>query len=67
MDAASEGVPVVAVYPGVIYGPGKVTTGNVVANLVNFFFFFCGKLDDLFPALIEHGALDYYLLVPITL
>lgn len=34
LDAASEGVPIVLVYPGVIYGPGKVTTGNTVANMM---------------------------------
>lgn len=34
LQAASEGVPIVAVYPGVIYGPGKLTAGNVVANLL---------------------------------
>ncbi|CDP01347.1 unnamed protein product [Coffea canephora] len=32
--ASSEGVPIVPVYPGVIYGPGKVTAGNVVARLI---------------------------------
>lgn len=35
LDAASEGIPIVPVYPGVIYGPGKVTSGNVVARMVN--------------------------------
>nr|AQY54368.1 dihydroflavonol-4-reductase [Salvia officinalis] len=34
LDAAAEGVPIVPVYPGVIYGPGKVTTGNMVAQLL---------------------------------
>lgn len=34
LDAAAEGVPIVPVYPGVIYGPGKVTTGNLVAHLL---------------------------------
>ncbi|XP_057973655.1 uncharacterized protein LOC131161713 [Malania oleifera] len=34
LRAASEGVPIVAVYPGVIYGPGKVTAGNVVAQML---------------------------------
>lgn len=34
LDAAGEGVPIVAVYPGVVYGPGKVTTGNMVAQLI---------------------------------
>ncbi|KAL5714206.1 farnesol dehydrogenase (NAD(+)) [Ranunculus cassubicifolius] len=30
--AALDGFPIVAVYPGLIYGPGKVTSGNVVAR-----------------------------------
>ncbi|GMY28631.1 putative dihydroflavonol 4-reductase [Fagus crenata] len=34
MQAASEGVPIVAVYPGVIYGSGKLTAGNVVARMI---------------------------------
>lgn len=34
IQAASEGVPIVPVYPGVIYGPGKITAGNVVALMV---------------------------------
>lgn len=34
LQAASDGSPVVVVYPGVIYGPGKVTAGNIVARLV---------------------------------
>ncbi|KAL3321887.1 hypothetical protein AABB24_039484 [Solanum stoloniferum] len=34
LDAASEGMPIVPVYPGVIYGPGKVTAGNVVARML---------------------------------
>lgn len=34
LEAASEGVSIVPVYPGVIYGPGKVTAGNVVARLI---------------------------------
>lgn len=34
LEAAAEGVPIVPVYPGVIYGQGKVTTGNMVAHLV---------------------------------
>lgn len=34
LRAAAEGLPVVAVYPGVIYGPGKVTAGNVVARMI---------------------------------
>ncbi|XP_010547843.1 PREDICTED: uncharacterized protein LOC104819464 [Tarenaya hassleriana] len=34
LQAASEGVPIVLVYPGVIYGSGKVTSGNIVAKLI---------------------------------
>ncbi|KAL0360815.1 UNVERIFIED_CONTAM: Anthocyanidin reductase, partial [Sesamum radiatum] len=34
LDAAAEGVPIVLVYPGVIYGPGKFTTGNIVAHML---------------------------------
>ncbi|KAI5404357.1 hypothetical protein KIW84_051498 [Lathyrus oleraceus] len=33
-QAASDGVPITIVYPGVIYGPGKVTAGNAVANML---------------------------------
>ncbi|THG06409.1 hypothetical protein TEA_003333 [Camellia sinensis var. sinensis] len=32
LDAASEGVPIVVVYPGVVYGPGKLTTGNIALS-----------------------------------
>ncbi|XP_007017288.2 PREDICTED: putative dihydroflavonol-4-reductase [Theobroma cacao] len=34
LQAVAEGMPIVPVYPGVIYGPGKLTTGNVVAQLI---------------------------------
>ncbi|XP_027354741.1 uncharacterized protein LOC113864806 [Abrus precatorius] len=34
MQAASDGVPIVLLYPGVIYGSGKVTAGNVVARMI---------------------------------
>ncbi|KAK4274703.1 hypothetical protein QN277_017890 [Acacia crassicarpa] len=34
LQAASVGIPLVAVYPGVIYGPGKVTAGNIVCRLI---------------------------------
>ncbi|MEW6320713.1 MAG: NAD-dependent epimerase/dehydratase family protein [Acidobacteriota bacterium] len=33
-DAAREGRPVVRLYPGVIYGPGAATEGNLVGRLV---------------------------------
>ena len=32
-EDAAEGVPIVVVYPGVVYGPGKLTICNVVAQL----------------------------------
>lgn len=34
LQAASDGMPIILVYPGVIYGPGKLTTGNVVARIM---------------------------------
>jgi nucleoside-diphosphate-sugar epimerase len=34
LQAAAEGVPVTIVYPGVMYGPGKLTTGNLVSRIV---------------------------------
>ncbi|XP_010926381.1 uncharacterized protein [Elaeis guineensis] len=34
LQAAADGIPIVLLYPGVIYGPGKVTTGNVVAKIL---------------------------------
>ncbi|KAL2455049.1 NAD(P)-binding Rossmann-fold superfamily protein [Forsythia ovata] len=34
LEAASEGLPIVPVYPGVIYGPGKVTNGNFVSQML---------------------------------
>ncbi|KAI3915908.1 hypothetical protein MKW98_004349 [Papaver atlanticum] len=34
MKAASDGLPIVILYPGVIYGSGKLTAGNVVAHLL---------------------------------
>lgn len=34
LNAASEGVPIILLYPGVLYGPGKLTSGNMLAKLV---------------------------------
>ncbi len=33
-DAAARGVPIVCVYPGVIYGPGTLTDGNLVGRMI---------------------------------
>jgi len=32
--AASDGVPVITLYPGVVYGPGAATEGNLVGRLM---------------------------------
>lgn len=37
LQAAADGVPIVVLYPGVIYGPGKLSSGNIVAQLVGLF------------------------------
>ncbi|KAJ1298480.1 hypothetical protein BS78_01G456900 [Paspalum vaginatum] len=34
LQAAADGVPITVVYPGVIYGPGKLTTGNLVSRIL---------------------------------
>lgn len=34
LQAASDGIPLMAVYPGVIYGPGKLTSGNIVCHMI---------------------------------
>lgn len=34
LQAASEGLPIILLYPGVIYGPGKMTAGNAVARIL---------------------------------
>lgn len=34
-EAAAAGVPIVALYPGVVYGPGVPTEGNLVGRLVH--------------------------------
>ncbi|XP_076925143.1 uncharacterized protein LOC143587861, partial [Bidens hawaiensis] len=49
LEAAKEGVPIVAVYPGVIYGPGKVTAGNVVAKMI------VGRFNGRLPGYIGYG------------
>jgi len=33
-EAAARGAPIVTVYPGVIYGPGPLTEGNLVGNQI---------------------------------
>lgn len=35
LDAARRGVPIVCVYPGVVYGPGVATEGNLVGGLLS--------------------------------
>ena len=36
LQEAEKGLPVVLLYPGVVYGPGKVTEGNSLVSLVSF-------------------------------
>lgn len=33
-QAALDGIPIILLYPGVIYGSGKLTAGNVLARMV---------------------------------
>lgn len=33
-EAAMEGVPIVSLYPGIIYGPGSMTKGNSLAEMM---------------------------------
>lgn len=42
LEAARDGMPIILLYPGVIYGPGKLTAGNVLARIVSFYCFFDG-------------------------
>jgi len=32
--AVAQGVPLICLYPGVIYGPGRMTDGNLVGNMI---------------------------------
>ncbi|XP_039127774.1 LOW QUALITY PROTEIN: putative dihydroflavonol 4-reductase [Dioscorea cayenensis subsp. rotundata] len=34
LEAARDGMPIILLYPGVIYGPGKLTAGNVLARII---------------------------------
>src|SRR5581483_11871571 len=34
-EAVATGVPLVRVYPGVVYGPGTATEGNVVGRMIS--------------------------------
>ncbi|PWA75877.1 NAD-dependent epimerase/dehydratase [Artemisia annua] len=45
LDAAKEGVPIVSVYPGVVYGPGKITPGNVLARTMHTSKYFCTEYE----------------------
>lgn len=40
LQAAVDGIPIILLYPGVIYGPGKLTSGNILAKLVRIFLHF---------------------------
>ncbi|KAJ8625141.1 hypothetical protein MRB53_033671 [Persea americana] len=34
LQAAADGLPIVLLYPGAIYGPGKLTSGNTIAQMM---------------------------------
>lgn len=34
MEEASNGLPIIILYPGILYGPGKMTAGNILARFV---------------------------------
>ncbi|XP_062216623.1 uncharacterized protein LOC133916795 isoform X2 [Phragmites australis] len=34
LQAAAKGVPITVVYPGVMYGPGALTTGNLISRVL---------------------------------
>jgi len=48
-DAAARGADIVILYPGVVYGPGDMTEGNLVARLVS------DHLSGKLPALVGPG------------
>lgn len=39
LQAAAEGMPITIVYPGFMYGPGKLTAGNLVSRIVRQFLY----------------------------
>jgi farnesol dehydrogenase len=57
LQAASEGLPIVILYPGVIYGPGPQTEGNLVGNMITRFLE--GKLPGLIGNLRKKWSFSY--------
>jgi farnesol dehydrogenase len=57
LQAAQDGFPIVMVYPGVIYGPGPLTEGNLIGNLI--LRFMQGKLPGLIGNLDKKWAFSY--------
>ncbi|ONK64357.1 uncharacterized protein A4U43_C07F24970 [Asparagus officinalis] len=49
MRAASEGIPIILLYPGVIYGAGKLTAGNIVSRIM------IERLNGRLPGYIGYG------------
>ncbi|CAA6659444.1 unnamed protein product [Spirodela intermedia] len=52
-QAASEGIPIVLLYPGFIYGSGKLTTGNIIARLM------IERFNGRLPCYVGHGRLGH--------
>ncbi|XP_020584770.1 uncharacterized protein LOC110027609 isoform X1 [Phalaenopsis equestris] len=49
LDAATNGAPIVLLYPGVIYGSGRLTTGNILAHIL------IERFNGRLPGYIGHG------------
>ncbi|OQU93117.1 hypothetical protein SORBI_3001G479500 [Sorghum bicolor] len=49
LQAAAEGVPITIVYPGVMYGPGTLTSGNIVCRVL------IERFNGRLPGYIGHG------------
>ncbi|XP_078433376.1 NAD(P)-binding Rossmann-fold superfamily protein [Wolffia australiana] len=52
-QAASSGVPMVLLYPGVIYGSGKLTAGNILARIM------IERFNGRLPGYVGHGKLSF--------
>ncbi|GKB84445.1 NAD-dependent epimerase/dehydratase [Tanacetum coccineum] len=59
LDAPKEGVPMVSVCPGVMYGPGKITLGNVLART------FVERLNGRLPGYLGDGNTYEPLAIPL--
>ncbi|EEC74644.1 hypothetical protein OsI_10289 [Oryza sativa Indica Group] len=49
LQAAAEGMPITIVYPGFMYGPGKLTAGNLVSRIL------IERFNGRLPGYVGHG------------